>query len=804
MLTKLLEVIQLESGIGQPILEDNRPLAYIEWGWIPSIRDFLQHIVGKITNATVKPRTYRENDSYIMDDKSITKMSRKEQILINRCRIFLQVETISDIANAEGTHIKKAWFNPNDKKPSHSNLDWPGQGDPGSEAWKIWKTFLTRTYTTNDMTNTLKQKLGKWTIQNKRRTLHAYYQPINSSIAVFSKGSWSEHQLLSESRRQMFFQCNYTNIITYPKEPCYPIDIQTETNKTIITGKYEPRQEMNLDTTTHGTFQDKINQLSHNSLLKNTRIMVDDNTISELLSQKSTVDVATDGSHDSDTGKLSFGWAVAINRMVIASGSGPAMAHPDLAESFRAEGYGLASAAAFINQLITYFNADANTHKWNFHLDSMTLIQRMLKYESEVVTPKWHLWPDIDITNKAHELLGKIPVSYFHVRSHQNRTRQEEPSDMIVQMNIMADELASQYRETMTNPIRRVEDDSFCHLVINDKFITRESQRHILETSSMIPIQQYYHDKFGWNSATFHDIDWKTQHRALSSYESNDQRRLIKYCHGWLPTYERMFREKLTPSQRCPLCYYLTESNDHLFSCRHPIQQAATQELMKFLDNDTKNHGNRDLNEILKLAILHCQTPSWTPPPTTDNRDLQNCIQAQTKIGWVQIFHGRITRRFSIFMDNHYKKQGTTDKKLTGARWAKLLIKAFWDNLLTRWSQRNTIIYGNQRAEQQEIHRQRLISKVQAYYAFKHQLCISDRSKLFTKEYAELMEEDPRLIKAWTKLAGRIITAHKREQKNKQGSRALMEQYFKWHPPDGLRKLSKHQQKHPKHDLKPD
>jgi hypothetical protein len=83
---------------------------------------------------------------------------------------------------------------------------------------------------------------------------------------------------------------------------------------------------------------------------------------------------------------------------------------------------------------------------------------------------------------------------------------------------------------------------------------------------------------------------------------------------------------------------------------------------MKFLDNDTNNQGNRDLNETLKLAILHCQTPSWTPPPTTDNRDLQSCIQAQTKIGWDQILHGRITRRFSIFMDKHYKKEGTTDK----------------------------------------------------------------------------------------------------------------------------------------------
>jgi hypothetical protein len=40
MILTLLETIQLEAGIGHPILEDCRPLDYIEWGWIPHIRDF--------------------------------------------------------------------------------------------------------------------------------------------------------------------------------------------------------------------------------------------------------------------------------------------------------------------------------------------------------------------------------------------------------------------------------------------------------------------------------------------------------------------------------------------------------------------------------------------------------------------------------------------------------------------------------------------------------------------------------------------------------------------------------------------
>jgi hypothetical protein len=58
MAMAVLEVIQMESGIGLPILEDCRTLNYIEWGWIPQIRDFLKHIIEEIINATAIPQRY--------------------------------------------------------------------------------------------------------------------------------------------------------------------------------------------------------------------------------------------------------------------------------------------------------------------------------------------------------------------------------------------------------------------------------------------------------------------------------------------------------------------------------------------------------------------------------------------------------------------------------------------------------------------------------------------------------------------------------------------------------------------------
>jgi hypothetical protein len=105
MLTILLDVLQLEAGLQMPILEDTRALHYIEWGWLPSIRDFLHHMNGKITKATSGLPVYRVNDSLIMDSPIITTLSRKEQILINQCRLLLQVECLSDITDPAGQQL---------------------------------------------------------------------------------------------------------------------------------------------------------------------------------------------------------------------------------------------------------------------------------------------------------------------------------------------------------------------------------------------------------------------------------------------------------------------------------------------------------------------------------------------------------------------------------------------------------------------------------------------------------------------------------------------------------------------------
>jgi hypothetical protein len=89
-----------------------------------------------------------------------------------------------------------------------------------------------------------------------------------------------------------------------------------------------------------------------------------------------------------------------------------------MARLFRAKGYGLASAAAFIQtRMLQYFDVNPDQHDWYFYLDNKSLISKIEVYRSETELPKWNLLPDADI-KLSHRLLANIPANFIHVKVH--------------------------------------------------------------------------------------------------------------------------------------------------------------------------------------------------------------------------------------------------------------------------------------------------------------------------------------------------------------------------------------------------
>jgi hypothetical protein len=802
MLKYLLEVIQMESGIGNPILQDTRPLIYIEWGWVPGIRDFLHHINGQIINASPKPTIYRRNDSYIMDAPMLSTLSRKEQILINRCRLYLQVECISDICNADGSRILEDWKFANDDPPSHSTKSWPRQGDPGEEAWHIWRSFLGKAFGTTS--GRLTMTLGPWININRHRIHFAYYHHGLQQLWVYeNENAWTLHEKIKEERRVMTFNTKTFSIKTKLKKQCIPIHIIKISDTQITTSRAGEYQVESRTTNKQTSLAQKILQRSEDPLFHNIMITVDEADIQQQLMKSATFDIASDGSYNRNNGVASFGWIIAMNTTMIAKAQGPVAAHQNMSTPFRAEIYGIASATSFIRLMFDHYNDDCSRHKWFFLLDNTTVIHQMEQLNSTTRTAKWQLKPEADILEIAAERLTKIPANYVHVKSHQDRKQKTGRLSYDAQLNCLADELATQQNKKMKHPYTK-QYPNCAHLKINNMIVTRESKAWLMDAAGKIPIQQYYHDRYKWTSVVFDSIHWTAQKAVLARYEANDQRRILKFVHGWLPTYNRLYREKQTNTQQCPLCNYLIEDNLHMFNCRHESQRDTVRKMFDQLQQESGNDDKQSLvTRIIRGLKEGLKDLTWQANPVSQDQLTSKWIQEQNQIGWYQMLYGRTGISLTKAISALLQRQGIETWLISGEKWTRRIIQILWDTVLKLWNNRNNIIHNGQIMSKAERQRERLLARVDKCYEHKDRLQYNDRNKLFTRDKEVLMTEDPRHIKAWLRLSERIIRVSKREENTQRFAKTMMEQYFTWKPATKLKQKQIRDQ-HWKHDLKPD
>jgi len=91
---------------------------------------------------------------------------------INACRLYLQVETLAELCNAQGTITE-------------DNL-WPVQKNPGKDQWNKFRNYVLTTYCQSNKSNSLRKPLGAWIYQNHhRQVFQCYYNHDNSTVTIW-------------------------------------------------------------------------------------------------------------------------------------------------------------------------------------------------------------------------------------------------------------------------------------------------------------------------------------------------------------------------------------------------------------------------------------------------------------------------------------------------------------------------------------------------------------------------------------------------------------------------------------------
>jgi len=140
--------VQLLTGSGTLFL--NQPECDYKWlesGWLQSLWSF----TSRYSFAFLYPNGWtptkpRENDQFIMEAFIRQRTPIKHMRILNRCRLYLQVITLSDITTADGLIILPEIKQGIRIENRPSTLQWPTQGDPPQSEWRIWRQYRPRSY----------------------------------------------------------------------------------------------------------------------------------------------------------------------------------------------------------------------------------------------------------------------------------------------------------------------------------------------------------------------------------------------------------------------------------------------------------------------------------------------------------------------------------------------------------------------------------------------------------------------------------------------------------------------------------
>ena len=140
-----ISYMQILVGSTKPFwnLPYSKYAKWIENCWLKSIWEFVYRVGFSIeVRRAWTPEMPRENDSTLMTIFIESGYGNFELAQLNRCRLFLQVFFISDIASANGREIDDGYRTSTGNASRRSTWKWPQQGMPDSQAWRLWSRAL--------------------------------------------------------------------------------------------------------------------------------------------------------------------------------------------------------------------------------------------------------------------------------------------------------------------------------------------------------------------------------------------------------------------------------------------------------------------------------------------------------------------------------------------------------------------------------------------------------------------------------------------------------------------------------------
>ena len=685
-----IESAQLESGLYCPIFWNPREINW--WNtsntWIIQTHQFCcEHKISIQTGKAITPQC--EGDRSIMAELDKQGYTKAEMCNFNRCRLYLQVTSLSEITNGKGTQMVF------DRSPRKSNrMFWPHQGKPQNTMWTEWEKALQKCFGNNS--KRLQTALGPWTVPPTEYMEWEWFVGIDDALYQYTNRQWRQYASPGRSRTRNKRYTQDPNSPIFLQPPC---DMQRTT--VIATGMYlmhtgvrdwyheEPAQ----DTSFNSQLSEDVNQWFTQSL-RCTRHF---NSFVRTLYKGKVIGVS-DGSYDPRTSVSGAAWILVTPAGVEIEGAGIVPGTHYENSAYRGE---LGGLLALLTVLACIEKARPPDTSYTVQIccDGESALHKAIttpKYKMSVSLKSFDIL--CQIADIKERLKGQLIPK--HVKGHaddlyRELTREEE-------LNCRMDEAAkAALRQSDCEPsdsrhILPRGPEGISIVTVGSVPINTELGKSIRHQIGKNRLLRWWVDKGRCRREEISLVDWSVVGAVMQEASFKMRKFMAKWATGQFGIGKVMEYRKARKDNCCPRCFEEVEDALHVLQC--PDRNAAetwdslVEELQEWMRQRNTNPEIRSgISQVLWKYRNMDENEFHTFLPTSLSPAIRECFQQQAKIGWNQFLFGMVTTRWASEQDQYYRRIGTRQH---GRRWAIQFSKQVWKIVFGMWDHRNKVLFS--------------------------------------------------------------------------------------------------------------
>lgn len=711
-----IELTKLEVGVGNDLFSFSfEKYGFLATnGWVKDTWKFLWEFNISFSEQTTNPPLLRIQDSYIMEDfvKS-NKFHRHTLLSAQRCMLFLNVKTLSDIVDAAGTGICRNAFHGTHSRQRFSRYEiYPNTTPPTSADWTQWKRALCITYGLQYETDALQKPLMQWTNEDPlwiwffEATENRLYKRIDKGGLIFEIFTTRS----TNNRRSRRNHCrpyirSGRNVDLLPPT-AWPASVHT----TSATSSYihldsffipemfaaPANPPTTLRTFSPASLTDSIATLdpSIRWTLDTCTIPADDGkALAQLIREGAAIGLS-DGSYKQQYGTAGF---ILYSNTPDCSFVGmlPCLGPFHQHDAYRSELSGLLALVTALQAICSFHNISHGGVV--IGCDNDNALERCFD-------PDWYIdasTENWDIIKSVRHTVSNLPIAITmqKVAGHRDDTVDWSELNLFEQLNVQCDSMAKLYWQDtfpLAHPIiiHNLPGEGWSVHIQGTK-VVQHLNNTLYEYCSTPLILQTWRITRNLDAITTSEINWEALGKAMTRVPRSRRIFVTKHVSNNASTGINMMKRKERDYDHCPRCKQPHEDKLHILRCpAESAQDAWNLAMHKLEEAMQKLRCPPDLPTaiITHLSLWrHGQDHHFVHPFRWTSLTTQ-ILYAQNDIGWDLLLDGCCSQAWAEIMDLYLKSIESTN---TGLRWTSALIRKLWDTSWDMWDHRNRQIHGD-------------------------------------------------------------------------------------------------------------